>query len=391
VQVEGKSFQIIDPPLQPPVLDHLCFNASTPLTGRIVSRDEEGNEVMVNTLIFVYDGVKYEIPITPGVNPAFSIDFAALGIVPLAGESLVTLVATSADGRESRIDVLVFNDDVPPVLNLPEEIVANADPELDCAAIVKFDITATDNCPGEVTVTCDPPSGSEFPVGVTEVTCTATDHAGNVSKETFNVRVNPYFRLRPGVYFEWDPACSVLQCTTDMTTWADVPGATSPHCEPTDAKGHKFYRLRPIGEKDLADIVVTSAVSEGDVIRDAAGRFRIPFEVTIANRGYQAADSFKLAVTYPSPRGGVAAVAGFQVPGQGRNYPFTPGVLDAGAEITFTGFLLFPEALKGEKVEVTVEADSCFAEEFQPAECRVPEIDEKNNFSEPVILIVEES
>jgi hypothetical protein len=37
-----------------------------------------------------------------------------------------------------------------------------------------------DNCPG-VTVQCNPPSGSCFPVGVTTVTCTATDTSGNVS------------------------------------------------------------------------------------------------------------------------------------------------------------------------------------------------------------------
>ncbi|MGH9764770.1 MAG: HYR domain-containing protein, partial [Blastocatellia bacterium] len=47
---------------------------------------------------------------------------------------------------------------------------------------------ATDNCPG-VSVVCTPPSGSVFPTGVTTVTCTATDAAGNKSVCTFQVTV----------------------------------------------------------------------------------------------------------------------------------------------------------------------------------------------------------
>ena len=46
--------------------------------------------------------------------------------------------------------------------------------------------TASDNC-AVTSVSCSPPSGSDFPVGETTVTCTATDSSGNQNYCTFTV------------------------------------------------------------------------------------------------------------------------------------------------------------------------------------------------------------
>jgi hypothetical protein len=48
-----------------------------------------------------------------------------------------------------------------------------------------------DDVGGNITISCDPPSGSVFPVGDTEVQCSATDEAGNTGTESFTVTVNP--------------------------------------------------------------------------------------------------------------------------------------------------------------------------------------------------------
>ncbi|MGY1804465.1 endo-1,4-beta-xylanase [Blastococcus sp. SYSU D00922] len=59
-------------------------------------------------------------------------------------------------------------------------------------AKVSFDVIAGDTRDGSVPASCTPPSGSQFPIGTTEVTCTATDAAGNPSNPmTFDVVVTP--------------------------------------------------------------------------------------------------------------------------------------------------------------------------------------------------------
>src|SRR5207344_3293370 len=80
------------------------------------------------------------------------------------------------------------NDVQAPIITCPANIVVS-NTAGQCGAIVNFTPTATDNCPG-VTVTNNPASGSFFPVGVTTVTSTATDAAGNTATCTFTVRVN---------------------------------------------------------------------------------------------------------------------------------------------------------------------------------------------------------
>lgn len=45
------------------------------------------------------------------------------------------------------------------------------------------------SCPAGYIVTCDPPSGSFFPVGTTTVTCMLTDPCGGFAESTFNVTV----------------------------------------------------------------------------------------------------------------------------------------------------------------------------------------------------------
>jgi hypothetical protein len=56
-------------------------------------------------------------------------------------------------------------------------------------ASVTFVVTANDAEDGALPVSCTPPSGSLFPVGVTNVSCSATDAGGNVTTLTFPVRV----------------------------------------------------------------------------------------------------------------------------------------------------------------------------------------------------------
>jgi HYR domain len=54
---------------------------------------------------------------------------------------------------------------------------------------VSFKVTAHDDVDGSVPVTCVPPSGSQFRVGKTRVSCTATDSSGNTGTTRFTITV----------------------------------------------------------------------------------------------------------------------------------------------------------------------------------------------------------
>ena len=54
--------------------------------------------------------------------------------------------------------------------------------------VVTYSATSADNFPG-VTAACSPSSGSEFPVGETEATCTSVSAVGSMTQESFVVLV----------------------------------------------------------------------------------------------------------------------------------------------------------------------------------------------------------
>jgi hypothetical protein len=109
---------------------------------------------------------------------------------------------------------------------------------------VTFNVTATDNCPGPVTVVCTPPSGSLFPAGTNLVTCYAVDGCGNHSAPcTFQVVVlSQMVGIKKAVIVTW--GCGILQGADNANgPWSDIPGATSPYAVPVD-QARQFYRTR---------------------------------------------------------------------------------------------------------------------------------------------------
>src|SRR6185436_6821141 len=84
---------------------------------------------------------------------------------------------------------VTVNDTQPPTITCPPNQTA-VTPTINnpCVTVNFPPHTATDNCPG-VTAVCVPPSGSCFPVGVSTVTCTATDASGNTATCSFTISV----------------------------------------------------------------------------------------------------------------------------------------------------------------------------------------------------------
>jgi hypothetical protein len=78
-------------------------------------------------------------------------------------------------------------DTTPPLLKTPSDV--DVDAVSPAGAPVTYVATATDDTDPNPTVSCDPPSGSTFPIGTTTVSCTATDSSGNSGRASFSVHV----------------------------------------------------------------------------------------------------------------------------------------------------------------------------------------------------------
>jgi hypothetical protein len=149
----------------------------------------------------------------------------ASGTFFAVGTTSVTSTATS--GASCTFNVTV-NDTEDPSITCPANIV-QANDTGQCGAIVTFTPTASDNCPG-VTTSSSPPSGSFFPVGVTQVTSTATDAAGNDVSCNFTVTVQDTEKptitvgLSPGILWPPDHKLDTIEADVDIAD--NCPGAT---------------------------------------------------------------------------------------------------------------------------------------------------------------------
>jgi hypothetical protein len=112
---------------------------------------------------------------------------AASGALFPLGTTTVLCEASDSSGNEANgaFDVVV-TDTVSPVVTVPPNIVAEATGP--AGAAVTFSASATDLVAGALTPACTPSSGSTFALGVTPVTCTASDGV-NTGQSTFSVTV----------------------------------------------------------------------------------------------------------------------------------------------------------------------------------------------------------
>ncbi|HZM91138.1 MAG TPA: kelch repeat-containing protein [Blastocatellia bacterium] len=208
------------------------------------------------------------------INGGLKADFR----IPIGcGAISVPLVSLEHEYFRSNIasfDVGVFRDLLPPVITAPSDFNQSADPGL-CTAVVNYNASAADYCAGVKSFTCNPPTGSVFPKGITTVTCTAVDNAGiqyacsnpafngNTSTHTFRVTIAdtelPQFTSQcPGdIAKNTDPGtCAAVTSFTSPTARDNCPGVTVT-CAP--ASGFAF-------PKGQTTVTCTAADTSGNTV-----------------------------------------------------------------------------------------------------------------------------
>ena len=187
-------------------------------------------------------------------------------------ETSVVAITIHAPGgsASSSLDVTVLPDAAPPVLSLPEPVVA--DSMSNAGRVVSYTATATDLVSGSAEVTCTPQSGSQFPIGATSVSCSASDWVPNLATGGFTVTILD--RTPPTLSL---PAAFALDATGPSGAVATYQASATDAPRPegsfacTPSSGSTF----PIGTTNVSctatDVVGNSAGGEfGITVRGAS-------------------------------------------------------------------------------------------------------------------------
>lgn len=177
-------------------------NPSTRVLKIIVSDGEKPVIVSTPTNIVVNAAKGLPSAVVTWVTPTVIDNIAGATITQTTGPAsgtafplgitTVTYAAKDTAGNQaiSSFTVTVLDAEAPSLTGLPTVLRVNTDATLSTAIVTFAEPIATDNS-GVVTLTQTqgPPSGSAFPIGMTKVTYSVTDGAGNVTTASIDVIV----------------------------------------------------------------------------------------------------------------------------------------------------------------------------------------------------------
>ncbi|MDQ3966764.1 MAG: HYR domain-containing protein [Thermoproteota archaeon] len=156
------------------------------------------------------------------------------------GSTTVACTATDEAGNTATESFTVtVQDTTPPTLIVPADTVSRAtSPEgsqiiylalardnVDGGATLMADnvLSQDDDIGGEIGIDCDPPSGSVFPIGTTEVECTATDEAGNTATASFTITVQDTTLPEEEITTHYDTGWIVCNYNDNTPQQCNVP------------------------------------------------------------------------------------------------------------------------------------------------------------------------
>jgi HYR domain len=181
-----------------------------------------------------------------------SYDAGDLNCAPASGSLFplgpTTVSCTDTGGNDAGSFTVTVVDTTPPDVTVPGDISeSTTDPS---GTAVTFSASANDTVDGPITPSCNPASGSNFAVGTTQVTCSATDAHNNTGSASFNVTVTLNDTTPPVVTVPSDISTTTQSPTGAVVTFAasandNIDGPITPTCSP--ASGANF----PVGQTSV--------------------------------------------------------------------------------------------------------------------------------------------
>jgi fibronectin type 3 domain-containing protein len=167
-----------------------------------------------------------------------------------------TTVTCTSD-YDTASETITVVDTTPPTVGSVQDVSATTN-DSDGTPVTYSAPSATDLVDDSVQVTCDPASGSKFPVGSTTVTCSATDAHNNTGTSSFQVNVS-FADNQPPAFTSVPPDTSIEATGANgapfsyTVTATDNVGTPSVSCSP--ASGSTF----PIGSTTVNCTATDSA------------------------------------------------------------------------------------------------------------------------------------
>ena len=194
----------------------------------------------------------------------------------------------------------------PPVLTAPADITIPARNKV--GAFFTYAVTANDPVDGALTSVCTPPSGSIFPIGTTNVTCSATNSGGLTSTGSFTVTVMrsfAWFQDRYGL-FNIDPKADPSNtgvCFLAAYAFEVDPFSPERSLLPSVAFQNGYLQISYSRWKDAADLAYVVEVSGDLQTWDSGPGFtRKIFVFPIDSSREQVIESDLIAPTVNTPR-----------------------------------------------------------------------------------------
>jgi hypothetical protein len=157
-------------------------NAAPPITIEVASPVEATDASGADVSYDVKSHAGLDVTCTPVGGPGQN--FTATAHFPLG-----TTTISCSDGTNTKTADVTVQDTTPPTVSVPSGATGSTTDPAGTATVSWPDVTASDTVDGTLAASCNPPSGSSFPIGSTTVTCSATDSHANTGSAGFTVTV----------------------------------------------------------------------------------------------------------------------------------------------------------------------------------------------------------